>query len=38
LTNLGHSLVTPIAAIQDWAESNVGHVLAAREIYDMTIA
>jgi DNA-binding HxlR family transcriptional regulator len=38
LTELGHSLVTPIAAIQEWAESHVSHVLAARENYDMTIA
>jgi DNA-binding HxlR family transcriptional regulator len=38
LTELGHSLVTPIAAIQDWAESHVSHVLAARESYDTTIA
>src|SRR5580692_4886366 len=38
LTNLGHSLVTPIAAIQDWAESHVSHVLAARESYDMAVA
>jgi DNA-binding HxlR family transcriptional regulator len=38
LTDLGHSLVTPIAAIQDWAESHVSQVLAARENYDMTIA
>jgi DNA-binding HxlR family transcriptional regulator len=38
LTDLGHSLVTPIAAIQEWAESHVSHVLAARESYDMTVA
>ena len=38
LTDLGHSLVTPIVAIQDWAESHVSQVLAARENYDMTIA
>ena len=38
LTDLGHSLAAPIAAIQDWAESHVGQVLTARENYDMTIA
>jgi DNA-binding HxlR family transcriptional regulator len=38
LTDLGHSLAAPIAAIQDWAESHVSQVLAARENYDMTIA
>ena len=38
LTDLGHSLVTPIAAIQEWAESHVSHVLAARKSYDKTIA
>jgi DNA-binding HxlR family transcriptional regulator len=34
LTDLGRSLVTPIAAIQDWAEAHVGAVLAARSSYD----
>ena len=38
LTDLGHSLATPIATIQDWAESHVSQVLAAHENYDMTIA
>jgi DNA-binding HxlR family transcriptional regulator len=38
LTDLGHSLVTPIAAIQEWAESHVSYVLAARESYDANIA
>jgi DNA-binding HxlR family transcriptional regulator len=31
LTPLGMSLQTPIQAITDWAEANVGHVMAARE-------
>ena len=31
LTPLGLSLLTPIKAITDWAEENVGAVLAARE-------
>jgi DNA-binding HxlR family transcriptional regulator len=35
LTELGHSLVTPIAAIQEWAECHVGQVLAAREQHDL---
>jgi DNA-binding HxlR family transcriptional regulator len=35
LTELGHSLVTPIAAIQEWAESHVGQVLAARQQHDL---
>jgi DNA-binding HxlR family transcriptional regulator len=38
LTDLGHSLVTPIMAVQEWAECHVSHVLAARESYDLTIA
>jgi DNA-binding HxlR family transcriptional regulator len=38
LTDLGRSLITPIAAIQDWAESHMTHVLAARESYDTTVA
>ncbi|GLY88445.1 winged helix-turn-helix transcriptional regulator [Actinoallomurus iriomotensis] len=31
LTALGMSLQTPIQAITDWAEANVGKVMAARE-------
>ena len=38
LTDLGHSLVTPIVAVQEWAECHVSHVLAARESYDLTFA
>src|ERR1700678_3448448 len=38
LTALGLSLVTPIVAIQEWAECHVRHILAARESYDLTVA
>ena len=38
LTDLGHSLVTPIVAVQEWAECHVSHVLVARESYDLTFA
>jgi DNA-binding HxlR family transcriptional regulator len=38
LTDLGLSLVTPIVAIQEWAECHVHHILAARESYDLTVA
>jgi DNA-binding HxlR family transcriptional regulator len=31
LTPLGRSLLGPIAAVREWAEANVGAVLAARE-------
>jgi DNA-binding HxlR family transcriptional regulator len=31
LTPLGHSLQTPIKAITEWAEENVGEVVSARE-------
>src|ERR1700753_3593729 len=34
LSALGHSLVPPIAAIQEWAESHVGPILASREQHD----
>jgi DNA-binding HxlR family transcriptional regulator len=34
LTDLGRSLVEPIALIQEWAEAHVGLVLAARQDYD----
>ncbi len=34
LTELGRSLVVPIAVVQDWAEVHVGAVLAARQEYD----
>jgi DNA-binding HxlR family transcriptional regulator len=34
LTRLGRSLAAPIDAIQDWAETHVATVLAARGKYD----
>ncbi|MDT4922799.1 MAG: hypothetical protein QOG01_512 [Pseudonocardiales bacterium] len=34
LTRLGRSLAAPIDAIQDWAETHVAAVLAARDKYD----
>jgi DNA-binding HxlR family transcriptional regulator len=34
LTLLGRSLAAPIDAIQDWAETHVAAVLAARDKYD----
>ena len=34
LTDLGRSLLTPVQAIREWAESNVVHVLEARERAD----
>jgi DNA-binding HxlR family transcriptional regulator len=34
LTALGHSLITPIATIADWAETNVGRITAAQAAYD----
>jgi DNA-binding HxlR family transcriptional regulator len=34
LTRLGRSLAGPIDAIQDWAETHVAAVLAARDKYD----
>lgn len=34
LTELGRSLLAPVQAIRDWAESNVVHVLAARDRAD----
>jgi DNA-binding HxlR family transcriptional regulator len=33
LTPLGLSLQTPIKAVADWAEENVGAVLSAREAH-----
>lgn len=30
LTDLGRSLLEPLTAVQDWAERNVGRILAAR--------
>jgi len=38
LTDLGASLRTPLAAIQDWAEANVSTVLAHRERADEAAA
>ncbi|MBM9504345.1 winged helix-turn-helix transcriptional regulator [Actinacidiphila acididurans] len=34
LTDLGHSLSGPLAAIGDWAEANVGRITAAQTAYD----
>ena len=34
LTDLGTSLIKPIAVIADWAEVNVGRITAAQEAYD----
>ena len=31
LTDLGHSLLEPLTAVQDWAERNVSTILANRE-------
>jgi DNA-binding HxlR family transcriptional regulator len=34
LTDLGTSLIKPIAVITEWAEVNVGRITAAQEAYD----
>ncbi|MER6994102.1 helix-turn-helix domain-containing protein [Saccharopolyspora hirsuta] len=34
LTELGHSLRAPVAAIADWSERNVNQILAARTAHD----
>ena len=34
LTDLGKSLIKPIAVIAEWAEVNVGRITAAQEAYD----
>lgn len=34
LTDLGHTLTTPILALRDWVNHHAGEVLAAREAYD----
>ncbi|HMD94649.1 MAG TPA: hypothetical protein VKG80_18625 [Trebonia sp.] len=34
LTDLGTSLIEPIAVIGDWAEVNVGRITAAQAAYD----
>lgn len=34
LTDLGHTLTTPILALRDWVNDHAGEVLAAREAYD----
>lgn len=34
LTDLGHSLVEPIAVLGDWAEVNMPRFVAAQEAYD----
>ena len=34
LTELGHTLQTPIAAIRDWAELHMSEVVGARTTYD----
>jgi DNA-binding HxlR family transcriptional regulator len=36
LTDLGHSLLEPIAAIADWAEIHVGRITTAQVAYDAT--
>jgi DNA-binding HxlR family transcriptional regulator len=35
LTDLGRSLITPIAAVRAWAEQNAEHILAAEARYDL---
>jgi DNA-binding HxlR family transcriptional regulator len=37
LTELGHTLQTPIAAIRDWAEQHMSAVVAARTRYDDSV-
>ncbi|MFD1935798.1 MULTISPECIES: winged helix-turn-helix transcriptional regulator [Nonomuraea] len=34
LTDLGHSLHQPVAAVARWAESNIGRILSSREAAD----
>ncbi len=34
LTDLGHSLIKPIAAIGDWAETHVERIMSAQLAYD----
>jgi DNA-binding HxlR family transcriptional regulator len=34
LTPLGHTLRTPLAALNHWAEEHIEHVLVARQAYD----
>jgi len=34
LTDLGQSLIKPIAVLADWAEVHVGQITAAQETYD----
>jgi DNA-binding HxlR family transcriptional regulator len=34
LTDLGHSLIEPIAVISDWAEIHVDRITAAQAAYD----
>jgi len=34
LTELGHSLLEPLAQLRKWAEGNVPAILAARDAYD----
>jgi DNA-binding HxlR family transcriptional regulator len=34
LTDLGRSLIKPIAAVGDWAEANVSLITASRAVYD----
>lgn len=34
LTPLGESLLTPLDAVREWAESHAGKILAAREDFD----
>lgn len=34
LTDLGHSLIDPIAAVADWAEVHVHRITSAQAAYD----
>jgi DNA-binding HxlR family transcriptional regulator len=34
LTDLGNSLIEPITVIADWAEVNIGRIIAAQTAYD----
>jgi DNA-binding HxlR family transcriptional regulator len=35
LTDLGRSLITPIAAVRSWAEQNTEHILATQARHDL---
>ena len=36
LTGLGTQLIAPLDGLRDWAEGNIGSILAAREAHDRT--